>query len=140
MQRGFSLLEAIFAMIITLITALAVVGSIIASRYALELDKQKLAAFNYVRQFIEAAETGNSIPPQSDQRLIPFNAPGVEDLGSRAFCEFFRLNNDNTVNWTPITPNPGELVLCRVRVRWEPQGTSREQTVSLMTLVRTGSL
>ena len=61
-RRGFSLLEVLFALVIVLVVSLSVVGSIIFSRQSMELDKQRIAAYNYCRQFLEAAETNNSKP------------------------------------------------------------------------------
>ncbi|MGC8740472.1 MAG: type IV pilus modification PilV family protein [Candidatus Sumerlaeaceae bacterium] len=139
-NKGFSLIEVILSMLLTLIVGLAVVGGIIYSRQAMELDKQRLAALNYARQTMEAVHTNASIDA-GVKTLVPFNAPGLEILAN-VEVNFYPVNDDGTVNWDNPTPAPlqGRLSLCRVTVTWVPAGSaSRTQTVSMSTLVRAGT-
>lgn len=127
-------------MLITLIVGLAVVGGIIYSRQAMELDKQRLAALNYARQAMEAVHTNASIDA-GVKTLVPFNAPGLE-IDAVVEVSFYPVRDDGSVDWDNPTPAPvhGRLSLCRVTVTWLPAGSgSRTQTVSMSTLVRAGT-
>jgi type II secretory pathway pseudopilin PulG len=139
-QRGFSLVEAVLSMLIVLIVGLAVVGGIIYSRQAMELDKQRLAALNYARQVLEAAHTNASID-SGVKTLVPFNAPGME-IQATVEVNFYPVRDDGTVDWSNPQPGPiqGKLTLCRVTVTWLPAGSaSRTQVISMSTLVRAGT-
>ena len=48
--RAFSLIEAVFAMMVVGTVGLAVIGAVIFSRQSMEIQKQRLAALNYCRQ------------------------------------------------------------------------------------------
>lgn len=143
--RGFSLLEAVIAMSITLIVCVGVMGSVIFSRQTMELDKQRIAAHNYCRQFLETAETGGSTTAGLTT-LVPFNAPGAEDLKSNIAVDFFPITSDNRIDYAnpvPMNAPPiqGSLMVCRVSVTWIPPGSwSRRQRVQMSTLVRAGTL
>lgn len=142
---GFSLLEAVIAMGITLIICVGVIASVIFSRQTMELDKQRIAAHNYCRQFLETAETGLSTTA-GITTLVPFNAPGAEDLKSNVAVEFYPITTDNRIGYSsPIPANApppqGTLVVCRVVVTWYPPGSwSRQQRVQMSTLVRAGTI
>jgi len=138
--RAFSLIEVGLSMLLTLLVGLAVVAGIIFSRQAMELDKQRLAALNYIRQAMEAVHTNASIDA-GVKTLVPFNAPGME-IQATVEVNFYPVRDDGTVDWADPTPAPlqGRLCLCRVTVTWLPAGSSsRTQTVSMSTLVRAGT-
>jgi len=138
--RAFSLIEVVLSMLLTLLVGLAVVAGIIFSRQAMELDKQRLAALNYIRQAMEAVHTNASIDA-GVKTLVPFNAPGME-IQATVEVNFYPVQDDGTVDWAYPTPAPhqGRLCLCRVTVTWLPAGSgSRTQTVSMSTLVRAGT-
>lgn len=138
--RGFSLIEVVLSMLITLMVGLAVVGGIIYSRQAMELDKQRLAALNYARQAMEAVHTNASIDA-GVKTLVPFNAPGLE-IEATVEVNFYPVREDGTVEWNNPQPAPlqGRLCLARVTVTWRPGGSaSRVQTISMSTLVRAGT-
>lgn len=138
--RGFTLVEVVISMVITLIVGLAVVGGIIYSRQAMELDKQRLAALNYARQALEAVHTNASIDA-GVKTLVPFNAPGME-IQATVEVDFYPVRDDGTVDWSAPQPAPlqGRLCLARVTVTWQPAGrASRLQTISMSTLVRAGT-
>jgi type II secretory pathway pseudopilin PulG len=127
-------------MIITMIVGLAVIAGVIFTRQSMELDKQRLAALNYCRQAIEAAQTNASIDA-GVKTLVPFNAPGLE-IEANVNVSFYPIRNNGTVDWANPTPAAlsGKISLCRVKVTWRPPGrASRLQTLSMSSIVRAGT-
>jgi type II secretory pathway pseudopilin PulG len=138
--KAFSLIEAVFAMMVVGTVGLAVIGAVIFSRQSMEIQKQRLAALNYCRQTLEAAQTNASIDAGT-KTLVPFNAPGLE-IEANVSVVFFQLNSDGSVNWgSPQMAAPHDApALCRVRVEWTPAGSmSRPQMVSMSSIVRVGT-
>lgn len=139
-RAGFSLVEVVFCMAILALLGIAVLNSIVYTRQSMELEKQRLAAINYARQIIEAAETPSSIPA-GKVTLVPFNAPGLEIQADLA-AEFYALKDDGTVDWSACYSDPpgGKPAFCRVSVSWTPPGSrSRPQKITMSTIVRAGT-
>lgn len=140
-KGGFTLIEVLCALVISLVVGLGVIGSIIFTRQSLELEKQRTAALNYARQAMEAAQSRASIDA-GVKTLVEFNTPGtrIEALVSVAF---YPVGNNGVVEWAsplPTAPN-GSLALCRVDVNWNSCGAwSRPQCVRLQSIVRAGTL
>jgi type II secretory pathway pseudopilin PulG len=138
--RAFSLIEAVFAMLLVGATGLAVIGAVIFSRQSLEIQKQRIAALNYCRQTLEAAQTNASID-SGQKTLVPFNAPGLE-IEANVSVVFYPLNSNGSVNWgspQPAAPHD-QPAFCRVSVDWTPAGSwSRPQKVSMSSIVRVGT-
>jgi len=133
-------------MLILLVVGLATIAAIIFTRQSMELDKQRLAALNYCRQAMEAAGAHATIS-SGDTMLEPFNTPGVEDLHSNLDVGFYDISSaagtNGIVNWNNrlVVAPLDRPVLCRARVTWTPPGSwSRQQKVSMMTIVRAGTL
>src|SRR5437016_2388474 len=116
--RGFNLLESLFAVVIMVIVCLGTIGAIIYTRQSMELEKQRIAALNYARQVMEAAETSSSVDAGS-KTLVPFNQPGVA-ITATLTVNYYPIAQDSvgTVAWdSPTsTPSAGVPCLCRVNV------------------------
>jgi hypothetical protein len=109
----------------------------------MELEKQRMAALNYCRQTMEAAETSSSSMNAGQKMLVPFNQPGVE-LDATLSVEFYPINSTTgAVDWSTSSPvaAANQASYCRVRATWKPTGTwSRTQMVSLASIIRAGTL
>lgn len=146
-NRGTTLVEVMVCMLILLIVGLGVIGSIIYTRQSMELDKQRLAALNYCRQAIESASAHATIST-GQQLLVPFNTPGSEDMLSTLHLTYYDIittaPDTGKINWdAPLAGAPANRpVFCQVKVTWHPAGSwsSREQKVSMGTIVRAGTL
>lgn len=139
-RRGFTLIECLVSLLISLVLGLATIGSVIYTRQSLEIDKQRLAALNYCRQSLEAAQTHASIPA-GVKPLVIFNDPGVS-IDATVSVDFFPLLSNGEVDWsTPLKAAiAGTPTFCRVGVDWVPAGTrSLPQKVSMSCIVRAGT-
>lgn len=139
-RRGFTLIESLFSLLITLFVSIGTIAAIIYTRQSMELDKQRVAALNYCRRAMEAAETNSSIDAGT-QTLVPFNDPGTH-IDAEVSAEFYAINSDGTINWSTSlsAPPQAQPALCRIKVKWTPSGSwSREQTVQMSTIVRAGT-
>ena len=77
----------------------------------------------------------------STKVLVPFNAPGVEDLNANVTIEYYKLNTNGTVDWnTSMTAaSLDEPVFARVSVAWMPYGSlARPQEVSMSAVITRG--
>ncbi len=140
-RRGVTLLECLISMVIVTMVAIGVISAMVFARQSLELDKQRIAAMNYARQAMEAANTNASID-QGTVTLVPFNTPGVE-IAANITVNFYSIGTDGTVDWSNVlaTPPAGAPAYCRVAVDWTPPGSwSRPQRVSMSTIVRAGTI
>lgn len=145
-RRGTTIVEVMICSVILLFVGLGTVASIIFTRQSMELDKQRLAALNYCRQAMEAAGAHATISSGSEL-LVPFNTPGTEDLFSTLELTYFNIidtaPNTGKIDWgNPLDVAPQDKpVLCRAQVTWTPPGRfSRQQKVSMYTIVRAGTL
>jgi type II secretory pathway pseudopilin PulG len=142
-RSGFTLIESIFAMIITMIAGLGTISAIIFTRQAMELDKQRLAALNYARQYMEQAISHNTVAPVANELLVPFNTPGVENLESRVEVEYFPIDGDGRVVWAEpqVAAQAARPMFCRVSVSWHPPGSfARMQMIRINAIIRAGTL
>ena len=141
-RRAFTLVEVIICMIIVLAAGIGTIAAIIYSRLNMELEKQRLAALNYCRQSLEAIQSLDDAYA-STKTLVPFNAPGIEDLNANVKVEYYRLNANGTVDWNTSPTLTSALfdapVYARVSVKWLPYGSqARQQEVSMSTIVTRG--
>lgn len=144
-SRGFTLVEVMFCLIIVMMAGIATVGAITYTRLNMEMEKQRLAALNFCRQSMEAMQSLDTAYAGS-KSLVPFNAPGIEDLNANITVEYYKINgvddaNPGTIDWnTSLTaPLLEEPVFARVSVSWVPYGSqARPQEVSMSTILTRG--
>lgn len=148
--RGLSLVETMISMGILLVVGISTIGGIVFTRQCMELDKQRLAGINYLRQQIEAAET-NSGTDGGTKLLTPFNEPGTP-INCWVGVTYYPFNSDGSVNWSapilfPVNTAP---MLCKIEVTWTPPGSFGHrytnpnphigtQSISMCTIVRAGT-
>ena len=135
-----TLVEVVICLLIVMMAAIATIGAITYTRLNMELEKQRLAALNFCRQSMEAMQSLDTAYAGT-KSLVPFNAPGIEDLDANIAVEYFKLNDNGTVDWnTSLTaPLLEEPVFARVSVSWVPYGTqARPQEVSMSTVLTRG--
>ncbi len=138
--RGHTFVEVMITMVIVMITAIGTISAIVYSRINMELEKQRVTALNYCRQSMEAIQALDDAFA-STKVLVPFNAPGVEDLNANVTIEYFKLNTNGTVDWnTSMTAaSLDEPVFTRVSVAWVPYGSlTRPQEVSMSAVITRG--
>lgn len=148
-RRGFTLIEAVIAMVILMIAGLAAVGAVVYTRQSMELNKQQLAALHYCRRAMERVSALGTVAGGTVS-LVPFNAPGLE-IDADVRTQFFPFNADGSVDWNnpvlevtsgevSITDTlPAAPYLVRVSVEWTPSGSwARPQSVTMQTIVRRG--
>lgn len=138
--RAFTLVEVLICLVIVLMAGIGTVAAVVYTRLNMELEKQRLAALNYCRQSMEAVQSLDDAYAAT-KSLVPFNAPGIEDLNANVRVEYFQLLNTGTVDWnTSLTaPSLERPVYARVSVRWLPYGSvARTQEVMMSTIVTRG--
>ena len=139
-HRGFSLVEVMICLVIVMMAGFATIGAITYTRLNMELEKQRLAALNYCRQAMEAVQSLDDAYA-STKPLVPFNAPGIEDLNANIKVEYYKLQSSGAVDWTTSVTAPliDQPVFARVSVKWLPYGSvAREQEVSMSTILTRG--
>lgn len=140
-KQGFTLIEVVFAMVITMIMGLSTIGAIVYTRQSMELDKQRISALNYCRDYMEQAHSHinvswNQVP------LVDFDTPtSSPDLMADVTVEYFPIleNATGTVDFDNPTTMPDAIdpFYCRVSVTWTPPGSwSRPQCVRMASVVR----
>src|SRR5689334_10989573 len=91
-QRGFTLLECAVSLLIVLMAGLGTIGGIIYTRQTMELEKQRLAALNWVRMKLEVAAAQSSINYAGEWTLDPvFNSPG-NNVNATLRVEYFPVS------------------------------------------------
>jgi hypothetical protein len=123
-----------------MMACIGTIGAITYTRLNMELEKQRLAALNFCRQSMEALQSLDAAFAGT-KSLVPFNAPGIEDLNANIVVEYFKLNDAGTVDWNlPLNePLLEEPVYARVSVAWIPYGSqARPQEVSMSTILTRG--
>lgn len=149
-RRGFTLVEVMICLLIVMMAGMATIAAITYSRLNMELEKQRIAALNYCRQAMEAMQSLDTAHADF-KPLVPFNAPGVEDLNANIKIEYYKFKQDasdpnnilqlGTVDWTSAVTTPllDEPVFARVTVSWLPYGSvARPQTVCMSTVLTRG--
>lgn len=144
-RRGLTLVEVMFCLVIVMMASIGAVGAITYTRLNMELEKQRLAALGYCRQSMEALQSLDAAFAGT-KSLVPFNAPGIEDLNANIQVEYYKINgvddaNPGTVDWNTSMTEPSleEPVYARVSVSWVPYGSqNRPQEVSMSTIVTRG--
>lgn len=139
-RKAFTLVEALVCMLIVMMASLGTVGAITYTRLNMELEKQRLAALNYCRQAMEAVQSLDDAYA-STKALVPFNAPGIEDLDANITVEYFKLQPTGGVDWATSLAGPliDQPVYARVTVKWLPYGsTARLQEVVMSTILTRG--
>ncbi len=139
-NRGFTLMEVMICIVITLMVSLGTIGAIIFTRQSMELDKQTIAALNFCRQMMEVVSRANPHENAGLRELVPFNTPGKFIVATIA-VNYYPINHDGTVNWDNPQEGPSNVqpFYVRVTAKWESTGQwARPREVSMQTIVGSG--
>lgn len=134
-QAGFSIIEALIAVVLVSIVALGLVASVIISRQLAEYDKQRLAAISAARRELEIRSRRDLFPtlnPIADVTLDNFNTPDeADDLRASMTLEVYSVNADGS-RGAQLTSSPttDELLEVVVRVSWNRTGSRSSARVS----------
>jgi type II secretory pathway pseudopilin PulG len=136
-HAAFTLVEALLASVIVLIMGLGLASSLVFIRQAAEYDKQRIAAINYARQFME--QTRRDLVPSLELpiqtvTLDSFNTPsGLDDLRATAEIHIYELDaNCNRVAelTAPPTGHDWTLLEAEVIISWNRTGSLSSKRVS----------
>jgi type II secretory pathway pseudopilin PulG len=134
-HAGFTLIEAVMASAIVLIMGLGLVAGLIFMRQAAEYDKQRIAAINYARQFME--QTRRDLIPSLDLpiqtiSLDTFNTPsGLDDLHATAEIHIYEIDaSGNRIKELTAPPTTRTLLEAEVIVAWNRTGSLSSRRVS----------
>lgn len=136
-NKGFTLVEVCICLLIFMIGALSVAGSIVYARKTLEINKQRLAAMNLARKNMEAIMSHDAAPS---------GTKSVSLLNSDAYnatvqVEYYGIKIDGSIDWNLVKLGPSleEPTYARVSVQWHSIGVyDRTHRYSLQALVTKG--
>ena len=136
-RRAFTLMEVIFCLLLFLIGALSLGGSILYARKTIEINKQRMAAMNLCRKHMEAIMGLDSVP--AGTQLVPLL--NSSKIPAQVTVEYYgiKANGEVDPNHRKMGPSLEEPTYARVSVAWRSVGVyQRNHHYSLQSLVTKG--
>jgi type II secretory pathway pseudopilin PulG len=125
--KAVTLVEVLIASAIVLVMGLGLAASLVFMRHEAEYDKQRIAAINYARQFME--QTRRDLVPSLELpiqtiSLDTFNTPsGLDDLRATAEIHIYTLDaSGNRVAELTAPPTTRGLLEVVVSISWHRTG------------------
>lgn len=132
---GFTLVEAIIGIALTVIIVIGLAGTVVIIRQIAEYDKQRQAAISAARFFLEKCRHDPYPKSVTVNNIVldNFNTPpGSDDLLARADIEIFDVNPDGTrgAKLIEIPEDYNKAVEIVVTISWNRTGSLSSRRVS----------